>query len=276
VTDFLSLGAQFPAERDPDVWTAGLGPLGLVDRILSDADRPLLQAFVRRIARPVLDELGWDPALDEAERTGTLRARLLSVVGTLGADPDVRAEARVRLSSYLADPASLAPDLVSAVVTIVAYDSGEDEYQLMYERFQTATTPQDKIRFLYALAAPQDPDLLSRTLELCLSEEVKTQDAPYVIGSVLGSRTGARLAWPFIEEHWDTIRTRFPDNSIPRMLESISGIVDPALARRIHAFLDGHPLPQKKLVAQSLEKLDNNVAFAEREGTTLPAALQAT
>jgi puromycin-sensitive aminopeptidase len=275
VTDFVSLLAQFPAERDPDVWSAGLGPLALMDRIVSDTDRPLLQAFVRRIARPVLDELRWGPVPGEAERIGTLRARLLSAVGTLGADPDVRAEARARLASYFADPTSLAPDLVSAVVTIVAYDSGEDEYQQMYERFQTAATPQDKMRFLYALAAPEDPELLGRTLDLCLGNEVKTQDAPYVIGSVLGSRTGARLAWPFIEEHWDSIRTRFPDNSIPRMLESISAITDPELAPRIHAFLEANPVPQKKLVAQSLEKLDNNVAFAERVGPTLPDALQA-
>jgi puromycin-sensitive aminopeptidase len=274
VTDFLSLVEQLPAERDPDVWGAGLGPLGLMDRILSDADRPLLQAFVRRITRPLLDELGWDPAPGEPERTGTLRARLLSVVGTLGADPGVRDEARSRLELYFANPATLAPDLVTAVVTIVAYAGGEDEYQLMYERFRAAATPQDQVRFLYALAAPQVPELLSRTLELCLTNEVRTQDAPYVIGSVLASRGGARLAWPFIQQHWDTIRSRFPGNSIPRMLEAMSSVTDAALARAIHAFLDEHPVPQETLVAQSLEKLDNSVAFADRVAPDLPAALQ--
>ncbi|MDQ6614578.1 MAG: M1 family metallopeptidase, partial [Actinomycetota bacterium] len=94
VADFLSLAARLPEEGDPDVWSAALGPLGLFDRILPDADRPLIQTFLRRITGPVLKELGWDPMPGEAERTGTLRARLLSVVGTLGADPEVRAEAR--------------------------------------------------------------------------------------------------------------------------------------------------------------------------------------
>ncbi len=275
VSDFLSLVAQLPEERDPDVWGAGLGPLGLLDRVLSDTDRPLLQAFVRRVTKPVLEQLGWDAMAGEAERTGTLRARLLSVVGTLGADPDVRAEARARLDRYFTDPSTLAPDLITAVVSIVAYAGGGDEYQLMYQRFQSAATPQDKVRFLYALAAPPVPDLLQRTLDLCLSGEVKTQDAPYVIGSVLGSRAGARLAWPFIEEHWDTIRSRFPDNSLPRMLEAVSALADADLATAIHSFLGAHPVPQEKLVAQSLEKLDNNVAFAKRVAPDLPAALQA-
>jgi puromycin-sensitive aminopeptidase len=276
VSDFLALDARLPSERDPDVWGSGLGPLGLLDRILSDEDRPLLQAFVRGVARPVFDELGWDPGAGEAERLGTLRARLLSTLGTLGADPDIRAEARSRLDRYFQDATSLAPDLVTAVVTIVAFSGGEEEYQLMAQRFRTAVTPQDQVRYLYALATPEVPDLLRRTLDLCLSGEVRSQDAPYVIGAVLGSRAGARLAWRFIEQHWDTMRARFPDNSIPRMLEAMSGIVDRELAAEIHAFLDGHPVPQEKLVAQSLEKLDNNVAFAERVARDLPAALRTT
>ncbi len=274
VTDFLALVAQLPSERDPDVWGAGLGPLGLLDRILADEDRPLLQAFVRRIARPVLDELGWDPVPGEAERLGTLRARLLAALGTLGADADIAAEARDRLVRYFRDPSTLAPDLVSAVVSIVAFSGEEEEYRLMSERFRGAVTPQDQVRYLYALAASEIPALLRRTLDLCLSGEVRSQDAPYVIGTVLGSRAGAALAWPFIEEHWDTIGARFPDNSIPRMLEAMSGIVDPNLAPEVHAFLAAHPVPQQKLVAQSLEKLDNNVAFAARVATELPTALR--
>jgi hypothetical protein len=268
--------STLPNERDPDVWDAGLRPLGLVDRILSDADRPRLQAFVRRIVRPVLEELGWDPAPGEAERIGTLRARLLSAAGTLGADPEVRAEARRRLDRYFADPGTLPPDLVTSVVTIVSYAGGDEEYQAIYERFKAAATPQDKIRFLYALAAPQDPALLARTLELCLGSEVRSQDAPYVVASVLASRVGSHVAWPFIERHWDTIRSRFPDNSIPRMLEAVSALADAELAQRIHRFLQSHPIPQEKLIAQSLEKLDNNVAFAQRVGPQLAAALTAS
>jgi len=276
LTDFLSLVAQMPVERDPDVWGATLGPLGLLDRIVADADRPQLRAFVRAVTRPALDQLGWDPIAGEPERTGTLRARLLSAVGTLGADPDVRAEARSRFDRFLADPASLAPDLVSAVLAIVAYSGGEAEYELLYERFRAAATPQDEIRFLYALAAPDNPDLLRRTLDLSLSGEVRSQDAPYLIGALVGSRAGAGPAWSFIEENWSAIRARFPDNSIPRMLDAIANVVDPGLAHRIHGFLAEHPVPQEKLVDQSLEKLDNNVAFASRVAPELPATLAAT
>ncbi|MGH9123886.1 MAG: M1 family metallopeptidase [Acidimicrobiales bacterium] len=275
VADFLALVGGLQAERDPDVWGAALGPLGLIDRVLADDDRPLLQAALRRVAEPVAAELGWEPAAGEAERTGTLRARIISLLGTLGADETVRAQARVRLERFCDDSSTLAPDLITAVVTVVAYSGGEDDYRLMYRRFQDAATPQDRIRYLYALAAPQDPSLLQRTLELCLSGEVKTQDAPYVVGSILGSRAGSQLAWRFVEAHWDEMLTRFPDNSIPRMIDAIANVVDAELAVRILAWLDHHPAPQPKIIAQAREKMGNNLAFARREAAGLPGALRA-
>jgi puromycin-sensitive aminopeptidase len=257
-------------ENDPDVWGAVLGPLGILDRIISDADRPVLQAFVRKVAGPPFARLGWEPSPDEPNRIGTLRARLLLALGTLGADAEVRAEVARRHAAYLQDRSAIAPDLVTAVVTIVAQSGGEAEYTTLLEQFRRAATPQDEVRYLYALAATEVKPLLGRTLDMCLSGEVRTQDAPYVIGNILGSRSGYRLAWDFVTERWETILARFPDNSIPRMLDGISGIVDAALAPAIRAFLSAHPVPQgEKQIAQASERLDINVAFAQRIGADL-------
>ncbi len=54
----LSLGQ----EDDPDVWAAVGGALALLDLIAADGrDRSALQRFVRGIAGPAWDRLGWDP-----------------------------------------------------------------------------------------------------------------------------------------------------------------------------------------------------------------------
>jgi puromycin-sensitive aminopeptidase len=262
--DFLGLVRLFDGETDPDVWGAVLGPLGLLDRIIGDEDRAVVRAFVRRVVGPAFERLGWDPAPGEPERVGTLRGRLLLALGTLGADPDVRAEAARRHARYLEDRTALAPDLVTPTVTVVAYTAGQREYDVMLDQFRKAATPQDEIRYLYALTASEVPTLLRRTLDLSLTGEVRTQDAPYLIGSILGARAGRRLAWEFLEEHWDAIIERFPENSIPRMLEGIASVADADLAPRIHAFLDAHPTSREQLIAQSRERMDINVAFAER------------
>jgi puromycin-sensitive aminopeptidase len=276
IADFLGLIGLLGEERDPDVWALVLGPLGLLDKILDDEQRPVLQALVRRVAGPVLGRLGWDPAPGEAERIGTLRSRLIAALGMLGADGDVRAEAARRFHAYLDDRGVLAPDLVTAVVNVVVEAGGEAEYTTMLERFGQAATPQDEVRYLYALGTTEVRTLLQRTLEMCLSGEVRTQDAPYVIGSILTSRAGAGLAWDFIEQRWDAITSRFPDSSVPRMLEGIAGVADAGLARRIHAFLADRPIRQgDKQLAQSRERLDINVAFAQRVAATLAEELGA-
>jgi puromycin-sensitive aminopeptidase len=272
--DFLELVRLLGDETDPDVWSSFLGPLGLLDRIANETERPILQALVRRVAGPAFAELGWEPAAGEGERVGTLRARLIGALGMLGADPEVRAEAARRHAAYLQDRTALDPDLVTATVNVVAQAGGEGEYTTVLDQFRRASTPQDEIRYLYALGATESAPLLRRTLDLCMSGEVRTQDAPYVIGSILATRAGAGLTWDFLEERWETITTRFPDNSIPRMLEGITGITDPALARRIHAFLDAHPVPQgEKPLAQSRERLDINVRFRERFAPSLASEL---
>jgi puromycin-sensitive aminopeptidase len=264
LTDFLDLVVLLKDETDPDVWAAVLGPLGLLDRIINDDDRPDLQAFVRRVVGPAFERLSWDPSPGESERAGTLRGRLLLAVGTLGADPRVQAEAALRHAAYLEDPTSLPPDLVTPTVTVVAYAGGGGEFDTMLQQFRTATTPQNEMRYLFSLAAPQVPDLLRRALDLSLTSEVRTQDAPYLIGAVLASRAGRWLGWAFLEEHWETIISRFPENTVPRMIEGITTVTDAALALEIHSFLDAHPTSHEQLVAQSRERLDINVAFATR------------
>jgi puromycin-sensitive aminopeptidase len=270
LSDFLQMISLLQDETDPDVWGAVLEPLGLLDRIISDEQRPVLQAFVRRVAGPAFARLGWEPAAGEPERVGTVRARLLQALGTLGADPDIRAEAKRRFAVYLQDRTSLAPDLVTAVVSVVAQAGGEEEYTILLEQFRQAATPQDEIRYLYALGASQVPSLLRRTLDMCLAGEIRTQDAPYLVGSLLSSRAGYRLTWEFVTAQWDTLVSRFPSNSIPRMLEGIAGVVDPELAPAIHQFLAAHPIPQgEKQIAQARERLDINVAFGQRVRATL-------
>jgi puromycin-sensitive aminopeptidase len=274
ISDFVDLIRLLGDEADPDVWAAVIGPLGLLDRIMTDEERPVLQALVRRIAGPAFARLGWDPVPDEGNRVGTLRSRLIGALGLLGADPDIRAEAARRHAAYLEDRTALAPDLVTATVNVVAQSGGEGEYTTILNQFRQAATPQDEIRYLYALGVNEVSPLLRRTLDMCLSGEVRSQDAPYLIGAILSSRAGARPAWDFIEERWDTVAERFPDNSIPRMLEGMGGITDPVLAGHIHEFLDAHPVPQaKKQLDQSEERLDINIAFRQRVAASLAKEL---
>jgi hypothetical protein len=70
---------------------------------------------------------------------------------------------------------------------------------------------------------------------------------------------------------------RFPKNAPPRILETLPALcADADFAERAIAFLDDHPLASgPRRVAQSVERLRVNVAFAARERGRLADALGA-
>jgi hypothetical protein len=80
-----------------------------------------------------------------------------------------------------------------------------------------------------------------------------------------------------VTENWDAMLERFPKNAPPRILETLPALcADADFAERAIAFLDDHPLASgPRRVAQSVERLRVNVAFAARERGRLADALGA-
>ena len=89
---------------------------------------------------------------------------------------------------YCADSTSVEANVAAAVVRATAATAGADEIDTIIERFQHGDTPQEELRFLYALAEVRDPDQMARVLELAMTPAVRTQNAPFLIGSCIANR----------------------------------------------------------------------------------------
>jgi puromycin-sensitive aminopeptidase len=271
---WVSLVDQLGDEDDPDVWSAVIGPLGLLDLIVSDAQRPAVAAFVRRIVSPTFARLGWDPAAGESERTAIARGRLLAALGTLGADPDIRAEAAARLERSGSERAALSPDLLTPAVNVVAAGGGEATYEMILARYREAATPQDQVRSLVALASFDDTALLMRSLELAVSDDVRSQDGPFLISGVLGNRAGAGAAWSWVEANQERLAARFPRNLLIRIFEGVTAFVDAGLVERVRTFFATTELAiAGPRVAQLEERMAVNVAFSARSADEIAATL---
>jgi len=277
----LQLWSLLHDDRDPDVWWAVSAGLGLIDLLCSPGDLPSLETLVQKLAGNLFADLGWvtaQPPGDEAPRQARLRARLVTLLGTLGADHQIRQEALQRLTDADAGRVALAPDLATAVAQVVAAAGGAEEWELLYSHYKDATTPQDEVRYLFALAAFPDPVLIQRSIELTFSDEVRSQNAPYLLMDILGRRQGCAQAWEAIERHWDEMAARWPANSIHRMLESLPSLAAPgeSMAARANAWLDAHPLAVgERGIVQARERLAINLAFKQRIAGELGAVLAA-
>jgi len=269
---FLSLAARLGKEDEPGIFSVVAGALTLCDRVVSDADRPSVEAATRTLLGPRAADLGWEPRPGEGERVPSLRALLLGGLGTIGADPGVRAEAARRFDQVGNVP--IDPDIEGAVLQSVAAQLRPGDYESMLERYRHPSNPQEELRYLTALAAFPDVELALATFELARSE-VRTQNGPYLVVALLSNRVGGPAVWERVKSEWQTLLDRFPVNSHSRMLEGARALCgDPAVADDVARFLGEHPLPSgQRSVTQMLERLRINVAFGELQRPLLGATL---
>jgi aminopeptidase N len=276
--EFLVLASRLGLEPDPAPWSPVGSSLVLTERIAAPAHDAALRRAVTGLIGPTYGRLGFDATAGEGERTPTLRSLAINLLGTVGGDATVRAEAAQRFdASPLGGGSEPIPsDIEAATLAVVAQLLRPGDYDALLERYRNATTPQEEMRSLGALAVFPDVDLCLRTFDLAMTE-VRSQNGFMVIGALLTNRVANQAVWSRVTESWDAILERFPKNAPPRIIEAIPALcADPDFAQGVIAFLDAHPLSSgPRRVAQSIERLRVNVAFGARESARLATALEA-
>jgi puromycin-sensitive aminopeptidase len=269
LTEYLDMTARFRDERDKNVWSALLGSFGVLTRLVRPADRAGLEALVRDRATPALTALGWTPRPGENELTGQLRADLIRALGTLGNDPGVQARAAELYAAHERGTA-VDPNILPALIAVLAHAGDEARYEDFLKRFRGATTPQEEQRYLYALTAFRQPALVEQTLGRTINGEIRTQDAPFVVRSMLMLVHAREQAWAFATKHWDTMDRLYPKHGLRRMAEGVIGLATPEWEAAVHRFFQERAIDLGgKTLEQYLEQLRVNVSLREREGAAL-------
>jgi len=272
LADYLKLAALFSDETDKNVWTILLGSMTYLERVVGSADEKTVPAqiskFVKKLATPAHKKLGWEPKQGEDALTRQLRGMLIAALGTLGDDADVRMKAAQLYETYKADRESICADVAPALISILAHTGDERRFTVFTKEFKEAKTPQEEDRFLYALGSFRDSKLLGLTLDKTLNGEVRSQSAPYLVARILMNPAGRTVGWNFVKTNWKTVLETFPDNSITRMCEGVTGLVSEDLYKDADAFFKENKQTGKP-IQQSLEKLSVAVALKKKEQATL-------
>ncbi len=261
----VSLWRRMTAERGADVWSSVERQLGSLENLSDDVGRAALASFVRNITSPVLADLGWEPASGEDVGRGRLRATVVRLLGTIGEDESVRQSARDRFMAHVRKESLISPDLLTAVVDVVAAAGGLDQWDMVRTQYQSAATPQDITRYLYALADFQEPELVQKTLALYNSPDVRVQDGAFAIGRLLANRRARWVTWDYIQSNWENLTAKFPPFMQYPMLAPVSRMTEEPLADEAVAWLEAHPIPEAaRSISQAIEFQHVNRAFAKR------------
>lgn len=260
----LTVIRALATDDDLAVWQRIVDVLDDLDRRVSNGTRPRFSRFVRSLLEPVAARLGES----DDDRRITLRAHLDVALALLGADHD---RLRTAVEVFLGDdPGAGGPEMADARVRIAGAHGSETVTGELRRRADAADTAQDRLRHLGALADSTYPHEVVAFCELVLTDEVRTQDGPFLLRRALSNRHAQQAVWDFLEARWVDILDRFPNASIPRLLEGIRTIGDRDLAERVAAFLDGHPSEHGgSVIAQHRERMWVEVAAADRLRRTL-------
>ncbi|MBM4123809.1 MAG: M1 family metallopeptidase, partial [Nitrospira sp.] len=277
-SDYLDLTARFRSDRDKNVWAILIESFHALYRLVDPASRSGLEALVRDRVGPAVADLGWQPRQGEDEITKQLRGDLIRALGTVGNDREAQSRAAELFASSLREAEGGAktradridPNVVSALIAILAYVGGQERYEEFLKRFRTAPTPQEERRYLYALAAFQPQALLERTLASTLNGDLRMQDAPFIVRLVLMNVYGREPAWNFVQANWEQMDKQFPKQGLRRMCEGFIGLATPELERDVHRFIADRKIDLGgKTLDQYLEQLRIAVTFRSREGGSL-------
>ena len=269
---FCRFAAAFEHESEYPVWQALLQGLGWCERFLEGEPRERFRSFVRSLVRPALDRVGWEPREDERDLAKPLRGALVASLGVLGADPNAVALAR-EIEAESRRGEAVDASLASAAVAVLAASGSAEEYEAFLLARDQAPTPQEELRYLYALPEFRDSALVERTVEMALTDDIRPQNAPWIFSRSIANREHGERAWELVKERWAQIERRLAPSTLVYVADGVRYLATPALVADAAAFFAEHPIPQStRQLQQHLERQRVNAELGRRVADELADA----
>ena len=261
VESFLEFSEKFQNETDPDI-------LGLLYSCFSNLNRNLennsyLQSVVEKIFKKTLQTL--DKNTKRSVRETQALAVSFRAMTIICENSSVIQKSKDILEQYLDNNSNYEPDIISSVISINASNGDSKLFEKYVDNMNNAKTPQDQVRFQRSLSLFKGEKETEKLFNLILTDEIRSQDSPYLLASTLNNEFAGWKTWNFIEENWDKLTSKFPENSIVRMLSGIRALNKREYFDHLKSFFsEGEKVKQGRLqLDQHLEKLEINVEFRE-------------
>ena len=275
VGDYLAFVQGLQSDRNRAVLEDVLGRLNYIgEYLVSDSDRDAYRTWLRLYLAPAMKDVGYETKAGEADEQRALRSRLFNALGYDARDPETLEQARTIADKALADPASVDRELAGGAFAIAALNGDGAFYDRVMAALKNPKSPEEYYMYLFTLPQFSDPKLLQRTLEFAISPDVRSQDVLQVITSVLGNPTGEKLAWDFIQTHWDAIAKAGGPFASAQVVGATSVFCDAGMRDQVTEFFSTHKIAAaERTYKQSIERINNCVDLKSQQEPQLASWL---
>ncbi|MEM4397346.1 MAG: M1 family aminopeptidase, partial [Candidatus Woesearchaeota archaeon] len=271
--DYLNFVENYNGDVDFLVCSDILDNLGSVYYLsYNETFNKEISEFNKKFLFEAFKKLGWQKKENEKHTTPMLRAKVLSFLGKLG-NEEIINEAKKRFENYInnqnnkTNENKLDPDLQMPVFSIMAWnENSETLYKKFLDYYRNAKTQEEKVRFLLSLCSFKDEELLKKTFEFMLSEEIRFSDILYPASGLAGNPIAKKMLWPFVKENWTELDKRLGETKmlLRRVVGNLAVLSDEKSEKEINKFFKKRPKGLEMTLAQVLEKVRINKKHLER------------
>uniref|UniRef100_A0A0E0IBI7 Aminopeptidase n=1 Tax=Oryza nivara TaxID=4536 RepID=A0A0E0IBI7_ORYNI len=242
-----------------------------IDKISVDATPELSRDIKQLLINLLLSAaktLGWDPKEGESHLDVMLRSLLLIALVKLGHDETINEGVR-RFHIFIKDRKTniLPPDTRKSsylAVMRTVTTSSRAGYDALLKIYRETAEAQEKSRILGSLSSCLDKDIVLEALNFMLTDEVRNQDAFYVLGGI--SLEGREVAWAWLKENWDHVLKTWPSSSLISdfVKSTVSRFTTEEKAAEVSEFFAGKTKPSfERALKQSLERVRISARWIE-------------
>jgi puromycin-sensitive aminopeptidase len=255
----LDFSLSYKHETEYIVWSELADGINRVYNIsYNEIYKDAYRSYARSLFSPLAARMTWEKIPGEQESATFLRSLALSCAALYG-DEQVIKKAKSLFAKRNAQ--MIRADIRGLVYTIVSRNGGTKEWDIFAKLYKTEEMHEEKDRYGRALTQFTDKTLLARTLTFALSEHVRAQDGPFMIGGVWGNQQGRELAWQFVQHNWNTMLARYGEGGhfLSRVLSPLGSHTAKKDAQKAEKFFKTHVAPGcDRILAQSYERIYSN------------------
>jgi len=263
--DYLKITEQFLDEEDAKVWGRIVAPLNYLHSVTEGPVKAAIEGRIRHLLVPILDRVGMKTVEGESVKVTDLRKLAVGLLGTTGKHMPVVHSAREMYTTWKADPAAVDGNVFGKMVYVLAEHGDKALHAEFNDLRNSAKTAQDQSRFMYALTSFKDAELITDTIKLALSGDIRVQDAAYFFASLLGNEDSMLEAWQATKDNWEKINEMWPEHSVSAIFDSLSSLDKPELEADVVDFFTKKNTIEfgQMQLAQGLEQLRINVLLRQ-------------
>ncbi|KAG9033193.1 Aminopeptidase 2 mitochondrial [Tulasnella sp. JGI-2019a] len=266
----LSLVNTLRNEKENLVWSTMSSQLGNLKKInweQSDELRGDIDAFLRHLYKPLVQELGYEYSAQDSPDTIELRTLAISSAAA-AKEPSVLAELQSRFKYFqeTGDDSKILADLVKSTYTIAVRHGGRAEYDTIKKVYKNPPTPSAKISAMLAMTATEDPVLIDEMLAFILTD-VQIQDTMYFFAGAASNRFARRKLIAFFKENYDKFMKMYEGNfSISYLIKyNFQDLTSDEDAKETAEFFKDKDVSKFNLaLAQSLDSIHANAKWLQR------------